>query len=291
VTRIRAATTAAAVLLTLCAAGASSAAPGKGARGAKAATAAAALPPAPRGKNLPADKLDKLRAQLFEGDAGASAEAARELGESGAANATAPLYDLLAGGTAPERAAPALDALGKLADAHAIEVLALYAGNRRPDLRRLAVRGLGAIADGRVVPTLLDRLGDSAPDVRAAAAEALASRKERRATARLLMLVKRNDPGAAGPLGQLATPDMIPALAELQGSIDDGVLATALGEYVKRDEVADQLRVDVLSTINKLPGAAATTALVEYLASIPAHADRPSKKEAQRMVEARSKVQ
>jgi len=248
-------------------------------------------PPVPRAKNLPADKLDKLRAQLFEGDATAFVAAARELGESGATNAAAPLGDLLATGTTPERSAAALDALAKLADVRSIELLELYAGHRSPDLRRLAVRGLGAIADARVVPALLDRLGDSAPDVRTAAAEALAARKERRATARLLLLVKRNDAGAAGPLGALATPDMIPALAELQGSIDDGVLATALGEYVKRDEVADALRVDVLRTINKLPGAAATTALVEYLASIPAHADRPSKKEAQKMVEDRSKLQ
>jgi hypothetical protein len=38
-------------------------------------------------------------------------------------------------------------------------------------------------------------------------------------------------------------------------------------------------------TIGHLSGAAATTALVEYLASVPAKDDRPSKKEAQKLVD------
>ena len=38
-----------------------------------------------------------------------------------------------------------------------------------------------------------------------------------------------------------------------------------------------------MRTIGRLSGAAATTALVEYLASVPAKDDRPSKKEAQKL--------
>ena len=131
------------------------------------------------------------------------------------------------------------------------------------------------------------RLGDAAPDVRATAGDALAARHEPKATPRLLALVKRSDAGAAGPLALLATPDLVPHIAELAGSVDDGVLATTLGEYVKRADVPDKLRVDVLRTIGDLSGAAATTALVEYIASVPAKDDRPSKKEAQKLLDER----
>ena len=59
------------------------------------------------------------------------------------------------------------------------------------------------------------------------------------------------------------------------------------GGAVKRDDVPDKLRVDVLRTIGGLAGAAATTALVEYVASIPAKDARPSKREAQKLLDER----
>ena len=96
---------------------------------------------------------------------------------------------------------------------------------------------------------------------------------------------KRNDAGAAPALGLLATPDLVPQLAELQGSVDDNVVASALGEYIKRDDVRDEQRVDIVRTIGHLSGAAATTALVEYLATVPAKDERPSKKEAQKLID------
>jgi hypothetical protein len=83
---------------------------------------------------------------------------------------------------------------------------------------------------------------------------------------------------------------LVPQLAELQGSVDDNVVASALGEYLKRDDVPDNLRVEVVRTIGRLSGAAATTALVEYLASVPAKDDRASKKEAQKLVDEKGTV-
>jgi hypothetical protein len=85
----------------------------------------------------------------------------------------------------------------------------------------------------------------------------------------------------------LIAPDDVPKLAELRGSIDDAVLATALGEFLKRPSVPDRLRVDVIRTLGRVPGAVATTALVEYLASIPEKDNRASKDEAQKTVDAR----
>jgi hypothetical protein len=123
--------------------------------------------------------------------------------------------------------------------------------------------------------------------VRAAAGEALAARHERTATPRLFALVKRGDAGAASPLAALATADLIPQIAELAGTVDDGVVAATLGDYAQRGDVPDRLRLDVVRTIAKLAGAEATTALVEYIASVPAKDDRPSKREAQKLLDER----
>jgi HEAT repeat protein len=251
---------------------------GKGTKGA--ASEAKKEPP-----KLPAEKLAKVRDILLGDDEPGAIDAAKVLGLSGASNAVEPLIDLLSVGGPPGRLEAALDALGALGDPRAIDPLELYAGNHSADVRRHAVKALAAVKDEHVVPALTAALGDSAPDVRAAAADALAARKETKAAPRLLALVKRNDAGAAPALGLLATPDLVPQLAELQGTVDDNVVASALGEYVKRDDVADGLRVDVVRTIGHLSGAAATTALVEYVASVPAKDDRPSKKEAQKLLD------
>ena len=272
--------------------------------------AAAAAPAAPRktktkkskdakgtaaaSPSLPADKLEGLRLALVGADDAAAVEAAGTLGASGATAAAEPLIEILAAGATPARLQAALDALAKLGEAHAlradqttIDALALYAGHRAPDVRRRALKVLGTINDPRVIPALDERLGDAASDVRAAAAAALAERHEAKAAPRMFALLARGDGGVAAPLALLATPDMIPRVAELTGTVDDGIIADALGEYVKRGDVPDKLRVDVLRTIGRLSGAVATTALVDYVASVPAKEDRPSKKEAQKLIDAR----
>jgi HEAT repeat protein len=198
------------------------------------------------------------------------------------------LIELLATGTTPDRAVAALGALTKLADPRSVEAVELYAGHRRMEVRREAVRALGAINDQRAIPVLLDRLGDDAPEVRAAAAESLVLRKEARALPRLIRLLRRGDAGAAVPLGQLATPETVAQLGEIQGAVADGLLATALGAYVKRADAGDSVRIEALRVLAKLHGAEATTELVEYLASIPARDNRPSKREAQRLLDQRS---
>jgi len=254
------------------------------------AKAKAGSPPAA----MPAARLESLRLALAGADDGAAIDAAAALGASGAAGARDPLVEILAAGATSVRAQAALDALGKLSEAHVLakdqttfDLLDLYAGHRAPEVRRRAIKVLGSIADARAVPTLMERLGDAAPDVRAAAAEALAARRDTKAAKRMFALLKLGDAGVAGPLAAIATPDLVPQIAELAGTIDDGIVATALGEYAKRTDVPDRLRVDVLRTIGRLSGAAATTALVEYVASVPAKDDRPSKHEAQKLLDQR----
>jgi HEAT repeat protein len=251
------------------------------------AIAAEAKPKPKASGPLPAATLTELRTQLAGSDPQAAITAARKLGDSGASNASTPLIELLAMGTTPTLAVEVLGALGKLRSPKAIQVLTLYAGNRNEPVRKAAVEALGVLADSRVAGVLIERLGDMTPEIRAAAASALAARKDERAAPRLFKLVAKNDAGAAAPLGVLISPNDVPKLAELRGQIDDAVLATALGEFLKRPTVADRLRVDVVRTLGRIPGPGATTALVEYIASIPEKDTRPSKDEAQKTVDSR----
>lgn len=238
-------------------------------------------------KALPSAELADLRAKLLGEDVATAVSAAQRLGDSGAKEAAEPLAELLAIGALPNLAVEALAGLEKLRDPKSIQVLTLYTGNRNVPVRKAAVKALAALNDPRVSGVLMERLGDSAPEVRSVAAETLADRKDARAAPRLFKLVAKNDAGAAGPLGMLMKPDNVPQVAELRGRVDDAVLATALGEFLKRPEVADRLRVDVIRTLARMPGAAATTALVEYLTSIPEKDDRASRGEAQRLVDSR----
>jgi HEAT repeat protein len=246
--------------------------------------AAAPVAAAEKPAGLAGEVAGQLSKELASADDDVAIAAAKHLGELGT---TGPLVAALSVGLRPNVAAEALGNLGKSKDPRVLAVLSLYAGNVDVPVRLAAVKGLGRVVDPRSTDVLIDRLGDAHPQVRAAAAEALAARKAARAEKRLLLLVGRNDAGAAGPLGAIIAPSAIPQLAELHGRIDDGVLATALGEFLKRGDAPDRLRVDVVRTVGRLPGAAATAALVEYLASVPDKEQRASKEEAQKLIEQR----
>ncbi len=236
---------------------------------------------------LAAPALAALRAELVGRDLEVATAAARKLGESGARNAAEPLTELLAMGTVPTLAVEALGALGKLKAPKSLQVLTLYTGNRNEPVRKAAVEALATLPDARVANVLSERLGDAAPEVRAVAAAALAARKYDKASGRLFKLVARNDAGAAAPLGALMSQGDVPKVAELRGRIDDVVLAATLGEFLKREDVADRLRIDVVRTLARIPGAAATTALVEYVAAVPDKASRGSRDEAQKVIDGR----
>lgn len=252
--------------------------------------AAAVDAPGPRSA-----EIDALREALTGGDDEAATEAAAKLAELGTPAAAEPLLEVLAEGGRAVRVQAVLDAFAKLGAAHGlradqavVDALTLYAGHRAPDIRRRAVKALASVSDPRVTEVLLERLGDAAPDVRASAADALAARHEAKAVPRLFALLSRGDAGVAAALASLATPDLVPRIAELAGTVDDEIVANALGEYVKRADVPEKLRIDVLRTIGRLSGAVATTALAEYLASVPAKEERPSKREAQKLLDQRA---
>jgi HEAT repeat protein len=236
-----------------------------------------------------AAEIDNLKQQLAHEDDGKAEDAAKRLGELTDAKAIDALLDGLAVGASPKVQAAMLSALAGKKDARAVEVLKHYCKNRNPEVRKKAVMALAELGDARGVPTLLETLSDPVEDVRATAAVALAKRKERSAEGRLLKLLAHKDAAAAPALAAIATPDLAHRLAEMVGSVPDALLCTTLGEILKRPDFGPEpIRVEVVKTLAKVPGADSTSALIEYVAATEKDKMRPSRVEAQKIVEQRS---
>jgi HEAT repeat protein len=230
-------------------------------------------------------------AALVGQDEAGAADAAAKLAAAGPGHggATDALMEALAVGTSPQLAVIFIKALGRLRHPKSLQILALYANNRHAEVRVAACHALVDMPEDAAAGVLTDRLGDQDGGVRAVAAAGLATRKDARAAERLWKLVQKSDAGAAAPFGQLGPLDYAPKVAELRGTIDDSVLAATLGEFLKRPDANDRLRVDLVRTLGRVPGAEATTALVEYVSTVPDGDARPSKEEAEALIEQRSR--
>jgi hypothetical protein len=236
-----------------------------------------------------ADGLDDWTRDLAGLDEGRVDEAARRLGESADPRALEVLLDALAAGAPPRTQAALLGALAPKHDARALDVLAHFARNRNPELRKKAVLALAEIGDARAVVPLEAALSDGVGEVRAAAALALGKRKERSAEPKLIRLLERRDAAAAPALAALGTPELAHRLSEMFGRVPDELLCAALGAMLKRPDFGpDPIRLEVVHTLSKVPGIDSTTALLEYVAATEKDKARPSRVEAQRIVEQRS---
>ena len=193
-------------------------------------------------------------------------------------------------GTTPRVAVAECAALGVKKDARAVAILLQYAHHRAPEVRKAALAALAAIADPRVSPALQAALGDSDAEVRAAAAKAIADRRDQSAEDRLIKLMEHRDASAATALAAIGTPALAHRLSEMLGAVPDPILCSALGEMIKRADFGpDPIRVEVVHTLAKVPGVDSTAVLVEYVASTERDKNRPSRLEAQKIVDERSR--
>jgi hypothetical protein len=204
------------------------------------------------------------------------------------------LLDALAMGVQPKLAMQLLDALAEIKSASAIDVLENYAKNRNDELRFKAVYALGEIRDAKTTPMLLAALRDGGSTVRAAAANALAARRESKAVEPLMALLRRGDEAAANALAALANADLAARLADLIGEVRDDLIAKALGGILLRQDfgpkdpkAADELRLQLVKALGKLPGDSAVPVLTEYVSTVPEKPERPSRSEASKILEQR----
>src|SRR5258706_5967160 len=215
-----------------------------------------------------ATELDTLKKQVAETDDDTAIDAARSLGKSADPKALDAVLDALAVGAPPRVQAALLGALEGKKDNRAVEVLKHYTRNRNLDVRKRAVTALAELPDARAVPALIAALSDQTTEVRAAAAQALAKRKEKSAIDPLIKLLEHKDAAAAPALAQLATPELAHRLSEMLGRVPDALLCATMGEMLKRADFGpDPIRVEIVKTLSKVPGADSTAPLVEYLAA------------------------
>jgi hypothetical protein len=73
------------------------------------------------------------------------------------------------------------------------------------------------------------------------------------------------------------------------GQVPDGLLCQTLGDMLLRADFGpDPIRIEVVKTLSKVPGADSTSALVEYVAATEKDKLRPSRAEAQKVIDQRS---
>lgn len=233
----------------------------------------------------------ELKEKLASDDDGAAIDAARRLGELEGPKALDVILDGLAVGAPPRVQAELLGALKGKRDPRSVDVLKLYARNRNPEVRKKAVAVLAELppSDPRVVPVLLSTLSDSVEEVRAVAALALGKRKERSAEGKLVKLLQHKDAAAASALAQMATPELAHKLAEMLGQVPDALLCAVLGEMLTRPDFGPEpIRGEVVKALAKVPGIDATAALIDYVAKSEKDKLRPSRLEAQKIIDQRS---
>ncbi|MEO6952220.1 MAG: HEAT repeat domain-containing protein [Polyangia bacterium] len=232
-----------------------------------------------------ADDVATLRRDLQVASDARADEAAKQLAASKDPKAIEAILDLLALGIPPRQAQVLLGGLAGRKDARSFDVLVVFSHNRNSDLRRRAIELLGQLPDAKVVPSLMLALSDSTPEVRAAAAEALGHRKERSAERKLMQLLEHRDQSAPAALAAIATPELAHKLAERIGPIPDALLCETFGEILRRvDFGPDPVRVEIVKTLAKIPGDVSTTALIEYMQATEHDPKRPSRLEAESVV-------
>ena len=236
-----------------------------------------------------AGEIESLKTQLASENDQAAEDAAKRLGETRDPKALDVVLDALAVGAQPKVQAMLLGDLAGKKDPRAVQVLEHYAKNRNPELRKKAVAVLAEMPGDKVVPALVEVLSDPVEEVRAQAALSLGKRKERSAEGKLILLLKHKDEAAAKALALMATPELAHKISEMLGQIPDALFCTALGDMLKRPDFGPEpIRVEVVRTLAKVPGMDSTSALVEYVAATEKDKMRPSRVEAQKIVDQRS---
>jgi hypothetical protein len=104
----------------------------------------------------------------------------------------------------------------------------------------------------------------------------------------LFELLARGEEPAARALAQLADPDLARRIADQLGHVPEGTLAICLGAILKRSDFGpDPARVELVRALAKIADQSALNALADYLDATPKNPPRPSRGEAEKLVEAR----
>lgn len=218
----------------------------------------------------------------------AAAKAAETLGASASPAAHEALLDALALGLPAAVAVPAMTSLGMHPAPADVVALKRYAGHHTPGVRIAALSTLAMYPDPTAHAAIIAGLRDPVGMVRTAAAGAAGRGRIKGAIEPLLALLAKGEDASARALAQLADADLARKLADHLGKVPDPSLAIALGAILKRTDFGpDEARVEIVRAIAKIQDPAAVTALTEYIDATAKLPPRPSRGEAQTVVNAR----
>jgi HEAT repeat protein len=251
------------------------------------APAPKAAPKAAAKKGAKVD-LSPLVAGLHSANAEDAAKAADSLGASTDPAAHDALLDALAFGLPSPVAVPAITALAQHPAPPDVLALRRYAEHHNPAVRGAAFGALALYPDPAAHAAVVAGLHDPVGIVRGAAAGAAAQGKVRESVDTLFALLAKGEEPAARALAQMADGDLARKIGDQLGKVPDAMLALSLGILLRRADFGpDTARVDVVHALAKISDQSATSALTDYLDATPKNPPRPSRNEAQKIVEAR----
>ncbi len=217
-----------------------------------------------------------------------AAKSAASLGVAPQPAAHDALLDALAMGLPPEVAVPAVAALAQHPAPPDVAALRRYAGHHNAAVRSASLAALALYPDPIAHTAVIAGLHDNTGLVRGAAAAAAAKGRIREAVEPLFQLLERGEEPAARALAALADADLARKIGDQLGHVPDASLALALGLVLKRNDFGpDPARVEVVRALAKIADPAAVSALTDYLDATPKNPPRPSRAEAQKIVDAR----
>ncbi len=233
-------------------------------------------------------EVDALALALSGADEEAAAKAADALGDLGDPTAHEALLDGLAFGLRTPVAIEAMLALAKHPAPPDVASLKRYAGHHNPSVRGTAIAALAKYPDPAAHAVVVLGLHDPAGVVRNAAADAASKGRMREAIEPLLALLARGEDSAARALAAMADADLVRKIGDQLGKVPDPSLALCLGLVLRRPDFGpDTERVEVVRAIAKITDQAAVNALTDYIDATPKNPPRPSRSEAEKVVEAR----
>ncbi|GAB5548439.1 MAG: HEAT repeat domain-containing protein [Sandaracinaceae bacterium] len=179
------------------------------------------------------------------------------------------LATLLRSGRSDEVTDRALQALGGLAHPSAIDVLVEFTHHRRARARRLAYAAI-ASTDDRRRPALLEQgLRDSDRNVRASAARALGEIGADRSLDTLFLAFDRGVVEAAIAIGKLGNRQHIERFNGYLGNVPLSVMLSGYSEMVRRNDVADEVKIDIVNRLGEVSGPMVRVFMQRYLDTFP----------------------
>lgn len=179
------------------------------------------------------------------------------------------LARLLRGGRSDEVTDRALQALRGLAHPSGIEVLTEFTHHRRARARRLAFEALSSVTDRRVPALLEQGLRDSDRNVRATCARQLGEIGATGSVDTLFLAFDRGVVEAAISIGKLGNRQSVQRFDAHLGTVPLSVMLSGYSEFVRRRDIPDEVKVDIIGRLGEISGAMVRVFLQRYLDTLP----------------------